>query len=190
MIGIAFCTAAAEAASPATSWMTVTQVGQAIKAQPLTLMTCPPGTSCAFAPLTGYISGYVNVPVHVLSVTARGMGATKRIAGASTYQTFDVRVCAIDYQQGGAKVSAHMTWKTGRPATAADAAQQKKQAWAFQKLSALIASGASPSKIAAERKALAPYLKNVGKTTGELGVPPVAEDWTVHGLGPLMHEGC
>lgn len=188
VLGFALCGSASAAVAPGTSWLTTTQVENQFRSQPLTLSYCPQsfgGAACVLA--NGLSSGYTNVQVHVVSVAARGIGVVKTDGNLSTYQSFDVRVCAVDYAQGGAKVSAHMLWQPGQPA--ASAAEKAKQLWAFRKMKSLIASGASSATVAQQAKALAPYLKNVGKAQAG-PTPPTMEDWAHRGYGPLMHEGC
>lgn len=106
-------TAAAPAATTSAAWQTVAQVNHALKAKPLVIFACPPGMFCEILS-SGVPSGigYANRKVQVISATVHGLGASKRIARTPRYRKFEVRACAIDYQEGGAKVSAHFVWYT------------------------------------------------------------------------------
>lgn len=181
---LVLCGAASAATTPTGSWTTVAQVEHTLKTLPLTLETCPNG--CSYVPATGYTSGYVSVQVHVLTVTASGVGPMTRVAGTARYRLFNVRVCAIDYLQGGAKVSAHLLWHTASVLNIA--AKRAKLVAEFAKIVDLFKHGGYTAALEKQSMAIAAQLQALASATGAAAA--YAEDWQTRGLGPLMYEGC
>jgi hypothetical protein len=170
-------------------WKTSASVVRAFKARPLTLLYCPrTSPSCSYIPSTGIARGWKYIQVHVIAATARGIGPKKTISGKAYYGRFEVRVCALNYLAGGARVSAHLLWHTGvdSPALRKEIAVLEAKLRALVKL--IHEGRATPTQIQ-----LAQQLENrINRLKARLySNRPYAEDWNYRGLSPpVMHNGC
>lgn len=123
----------------------------------------------------------------MIRARARGVGPAKRISGELRYHLFEVRVCAINYLEGGTKVSAHLLWHTGvnRPDLRKKMAALRKEAL---RLRALIVSGQATPEQTQRAQQVASQIERLQSMLA--GLQPYAEDWKARGHGPIMHTGC
>jgi hypothetical protein len=174
---------AAAAPTSGTFWKTPASVVRTFKSRPLDVLICT--GSCSI--YKGITTGYQEIQVHVITARTRGIGREKTIADAAHYGLFEVRVCAIDYLAGGARVSAHIRWHTGVNTSALRtqiAALEQK----LRGLENLINQGkGTPAVIQAAQKTEAQINQLKDRLASN---SPYAEDWQFRGITPLLYSGC
>jgi hypothetical protein len=79
---------------------------------PFEVMTCSPACNVFNGQIIGDTSTF---RIGVVSARVRGIGPSKIVNGQRRYQSFEGRVCGLDYIDGGARVGAHFVWFTQRP---------------------------------------------------------------------------
>ena len=100
--------------NPTGQWATPKSIHAVMLSRPLEVLACY-SDACNVNFDGSVSSDWQPTKVHVIKATVSGLGRSKLISSTRRYQLFDVSVCAVDYLQGGARISAEFRWYTKRP---------------------------------------------------------------------------